>query len=153
MTAGHPIQDFLAALIFVAIGAGAFVVAGDYPLGTARRMGPGMFPLLVSGLLVAVGIGLAIQALAGGALRLHRLHVADLRTLRALFFVMLGLLAFAVLIRPAGLFLATAAIVFVSTRAEAGQKLLPAVVLAVAVATGATLIFVQAIGLPIRVWP
>ena len=153
MTAGHPIQDFIAALIFVAIGVGAFVVAGDYPVGTARRMGPGMFPLLVGGLLIAVGVGLAVQATFGGAFRLHRLHVADLRTLRALFFVLLALLVFALLIRPAGLFLATAATTFVSTRAEPGHRLLPAVVLALSVAALASLIFVQAIGLPIRVWP
>ncbi|TVQ38204.1 MAG: tripartite tricarboxylate transporter TctB family protein [Geminicoccaceae bacterium] len=153
MSQGHPIQDFIAGVIFVLIGVAAFVAATDYPLGTARRMGPGMFPLLLSGALTLVGVALAAQAAFGGAFRLHRLHIADLRTLRALFFVLLALFAFAVLIRPAGLFLATAATTFVSCWAEPGHRAFSAVVLALVVATLASLVFVQAIGLPIRLWP
>lgn len=34
-------EDFLAGLLFLAIGAGAMVVAREYPFGTAMRMGSG----------------------------------------------------------------------------------------------------------------
>jgi putative tricarboxylic transport membrane protein len=67
--------------------------------------------------------------------------------------VTLSLIAFALLIRPAGLFIATAALALVARQAERGASLVRSVVLALALATLSAAIFVYAIGLPFRVWP
>ncbi len=37
-------RDFWTGVIYVAVGAGAVVLARDYGLGTALRMGPAYFP-------------------------------------------------------------------------------------------------------------
>jgi hypothetical protein len=150
-------EDLATGIIFLAVGAAAFVVALGYPGGTMHRMGPGMFPVLISGLLTAIGIGLAIQSLL--AWRLHAASrpiprpVPKLSTLRALFFVMLSLLAFAMLVRPAGLFIATGVLTFISTRAEAGRSVMSSLVLSAILAVICSAIFVYGIGLPIPLWP
>ncbi len=48
-------KDFLAGLLFLAIGAAAMVVARNYPFGTAMRMGSGYFPTVLGGILVLFG--------------------------------------------------------------------------------------------------
>ena len=51
----RPDTDILAGLLFVLIGAGAIAVASGYPFGTAMRMGPGYFPMVLGGILVVFG--------------------------------------------------------------------------------------------------
>ena len=59
-------KDFLAGLIFLAIGAAAIVVARDYPFGTAMRMGSGYFPTLLGGILALFGLFLVIRGIRAG---------------------------------------------------------------------------------------
>ena len=40
-------KDFVAGLMFIAIGIAAIVIASNYTLGTAARMGPGYFPRIL----------------------------------------------------------------------------------------------------------
>jgi len=150
-------EDLGAALLFLIIGLGAFIISLDYPVGSLRRMGPGFFTLLVSGILVGIGLALAILSLKkrGGKwlLASRPRFLPQAGTVRALVFIMLSLLAFALLVRPAGLFLATAVLMFIASRAEPGRKVLASLVLAVLGAGVAALIFVYGIGLPMPLWP
>jgi len=54
-------KDFLAGLLFLAIGAVAIAVAREYPLGTAMRMGSGYFPTVLGGILVLFGVFLMVR--------------------------------------------------------------------------------------------
>jgi len=54
-------KDFLAGLLFLAIGAGAILVAREYPIGTAMRMGSGYFPTVLGGILILFGLFLAAR--------------------------------------------------------------------------------------------
>jgi hypothetical protein len=54
-------QDAAAGIILSAIGAIAAIMSSHYSLGTAENMGPGYFPLIVSGLLVLVGVSLLLR--------------------------------------------------------------------------------------------
>jgi len=56
-------KDFLAGLLFLAIGAGAIVFARDYHFGTAMRMGSGYFPTVLGGILALFGLFLTIKAI------------------------------------------------------------------------------------------
>ena len=57
-------KDFLAGALFLAIGLAAIHIADrDYPMGTALRMGPGNFPVLLGGILGLFGIYLAARGL------------------------------------------------------------------------------------------
>jgi len=48
-------EDFWSGLMFIAFGIAAIIIARDYPLGSAMRMGPGYFPTMIGGLLIAFG--------------------------------------------------------------------------------------------------
>jgi hypothetical protein len=50
------IKDILAGLVFIGFGLAFSIGAATYEIGTALRMGPGYFPLVVGGLLVLLGI-------------------------------------------------------------------------------------------------
>lgn len=56
-------KDFLAGLLFLAIGAAAMVFARDYHFGTAMRMGSGYFPTVLGCILASFGLFLAIRAI------------------------------------------------------------------------------------------
>ena len=59
-------KDFLAGLLFLAIGAGAMVVARGYPFGTTARMGSGYFPTVLGGVLVLFGVFLMARGARSG---------------------------------------------------------------------------------------
>ena len=55
-------EDFWAGLMFIGFGVLAIVVARDYPMGSAMRMGPGYFPTWLGGIMILLGLGLALRA-------------------------------------------------------------------------------------------
>jgi hypothetical protein len=59
-------RDFLAGLMFIAIGAGGFYVALSYPFGSVQQMGPGYFPRVLGAILVCFGIVTMIRGLRSG---------------------------------------------------------------------------------------
>lgn len=60
-------QDFVQGGLFAAIGVIALMMALDYPLGTPGRMGPGFFPVAISGLLALTGIAILVRARIGSS--------------------------------------------------------------------------------------
>jgi hypothetical protein len=48
-------EDFWAGLLFIGIGIVAVVVASDYPMGSAMRMGPGYFPTYLGAIMIVLG--------------------------------------------------------------------------------------------------
>jgi putative tricarboxylic transport membrane protein len=56
-------QDFYSGLMFIAFGLLAIIVARDYPMGTAMRMGPGYFPTYLGVLLIVVGIATGMRGI------------------------------------------------------------------------------------------
>jgi hypothetical protein len=155
--AGHPVEDLVSAAIFIVLGVGAFIMALDYRTGTLYRMGPGIFPLLVSGLMAILGAALGVQAVV--AWRLRRASGAkagllpDMAAMRALILTMMSLVAFALLIRTAGMMIAITAMAFIATRAQPGRPILSSLILSASLAVICAAIFVYGIGIPISLWP
>ena len=63
----HNNKDFLAGLLFLALGVLTVFFARDYPLGAAARMGPGYFPTVLGGMLCLFGIYIMIRGIRSGA--------------------------------------------------------------------------------------
>jgi len=55
-------KDFWAGLMFIAFGLGFMVVARNYAMGTAVRMGPAYFPMVLGGMLAALGAAIFSRA-------------------------------------------------------------------------------------------
>ena len=64
-------KDFWSGVMFCGFAAAAILAARGYSLGTAGKMGPGYFPLLLGGLLAALG-----AMLIGRSLVLNRLRAS-----------------------------------------------------------------------------
>ena len=56
-------RDLLAGCLFLAFGVAFLVLAQNYPLGSARRMGPAYFPVVLSLILIAIGLATMTRAL------------------------------------------------------------------------------------------
>ena len=49
-------QDLGAGVVFVVIGVAGYYFGRDLAFGSAARMGPGYFPMLLSVLIIAIGL-------------------------------------------------------------------------------------------------
>jgi len=143
----HLNRDLVAGLMFVVWGVAGLWIASDYPRGTALRMGPGYMPLLLCWGLVILGGVIAIKGLMTTGVSLTAWH------LRPLVLVLAAIVAFAVLIEPAGLAIATVAIVLIGAGGGIEFRWREALVLALGLATGAVGLFVYGLKLTMPVWP
>lgn len=138
-------KDFYAGLVFILVGIAFIYVGRDYGFGTARRMGPGYFPIVLSGLLICIGLVIGLRGVA----------VAEEPpkgfTLKGLLLVTVSVLLFGVLIRTMGIMVATAVIVCVSAVASQRFNWKPTIVLAIGLAVFCVVVFVYALGLPMPV--
>jgi hypothetical protein len=133
--------------MFLAFGAFFALAARDYSIGTAARMGPGFFPLLVGMAIGGFGAVLTARALAARASERTVLHAGPLAILIA------ALALFAALVEEAGLAAALVVLVLVSARAGADFHWREAIVWSAVLAAFSIATFVHLLGLPLRVWP
>lgn len=61
------IKDILSGLIFIGLGAAFGIAAAGYEFGTALRMGPGYFPIVLASALVALGVAILAKSFMAGA--------------------------------------------------------------------------------------
>ena len=140
-------RELIAGLMFAAWGIVGLWIAADYPRGTALRMGPGYMPVVLCWGLVLLGAIISIRGALRAGNGLTAWH------LRPLFLVLLAILAFAVLIEPAGLAIATLAIVLIGAAGGREFRFVEALALAFALAAGTVALFVYGLKLTMPVWP
>jgi len=139
--------DLLAGGIFVLIG-GAFVVGSlSYELGTPLRMGPGYFPLLVGGIMAALGVAIVVKGLVAG-------EVLSFGTIpwRAVIVISLALVFFGFTVRRLGFVPTSAVTAFLTTLASSRMPLLKALAVTAGLTLASTLIFVVGLQLRVPLW-
>ena len=136
-------KDFLTGLMFIGVGALGIYMAQDYPMGSALRMGPGYFPIVLSGLLILFGIYCLIQ----GLLKPEKLK-GDGWSLRALVILPIGAVIFGLLMEYAGFVPALVVLVFVSAYASTEFKFKEVLMLAIGLTIGSWALFIWGLGLP-----
>jgi TctA family transporter len=143
-------RDFLAGIFFS--GLGAIVGAGSlqYSLGTVMRMGPGYFPLLLAGVLVALGIFVVSHALS---LDREQAPAVEAFALRPIALVAAGVLLFAFSVQSLGLVIATIGLVTVSGVAYQGFRWGELAVLGVTLSAFAVGVFSYGLSLPFQALP
>ena len=140
----HGPKDFWAGILYVCLGTGFAIVARDYSLGTAIRMGPGYFPIALGCLLACVGL----ISIARGITRSG--EPLEAFAWRPVFFVSLSLILFAVLLTGAGLILALAALLLTAPMAARSFRYsVTGALAAIALIAFCALVFVEALGLPL----
>jgi hypothetical protein len=147
MPARINIPDLAFALFLVALGAFAFVLAGDLSIGRAGAMGPGYVPRGLALLIIGFGLLMGGRALFAGAQALPQI------AWRPLLLVGAAVALFAIVLPLAGLAITSVAVVMLAAFAAYDVRVGESVVLAVGVAVFAVALFVLALGLPIPIWP
>ena len=140
-------RDFLAGLMFAGVGAVALAIASTYRIGTPVRMGPGFFPIILTGLLILLGTSIMASALKSGEVALPRLVWRPL-------LVVTGVVAvFAFLVNTAGLALTTMIVLIASRLARPGYPWAETLVLAIAATIVTAAVFYYGLGLQLHLWP
>lgn len=142
-------KDFWAGLLFLAVGATAAVIVfvGDYELGSARKMGPGYFPIWTAGGLVVLGAILAIKSFASEGPPLGTW------ALKPLAFITFGTVVFAAVVNFAGLAPAIFLLVLISSFSSVHFRLAWSLPLALGLAVVSVLVFVKGLGVAVPVMP
>ena len=142
-------KDVWAGAMLIGIGAAALFVSRGYRFGSAMRMGPGFFPAVLSGILLAFGIGILCFGLLRGQ------KVTDHISARALILIPLSLVLFGILMKFAGFIASLAALVIVSAAARRGFRLKEVLHLTLGLTLAAVVLFIWGLDLPyplVRGW-
>lgn len=151
-------KDFFCGLMFMGVGVAFAWGASTYNVGTGARMGPGYFPLMLGVLLAVIGAVVTFTALVVETVGGEKIGKI---AWKPLIFIIGANVIFGILLAglpkigfPAfGLIIATYALVFVASMAEAGWKFRTTLILATVLAVGSYLAFVVGIKLQFPVWP
>lgn len=137
-------QDVALGLFFMAVGIVAAAIALTYPIGTASRMGPGFFPVIISLLLTVTGAATLLRARRDGALSIEAVNwrpVVIVPAMVAAFGMLLDRLGLPLTVFMLVVCTAAASVRFeISWKAAAGAALFSIV---------CALVFVKILGLPI----
>jgi vacuolar-type H+-ATPase subunit I/STV1 len=140
-------KDFYAGLLFVAFGVFAVIIARNYPLGTAARMGPGYFPRLLGILLIVLGTALSLTALRGRGPPLPGWKW------RPVSIVLLSVVAFGLVLTHAGLVLSTIGLIVLASTASREFRLRESVISGILLAALSVGVFVIGLKLQLPIWP
>jgi hypothetical protein len=140
-------KDFWAGVMFCAFAAVALLAARGYSLGSAGRMGPGYFPLLLGLALAGLGVVLVVRSIVIDGEPLPRFYVLPLAIIAA------AVCLFGLAIEPLGLVISLAILVTLAACARLQFRPIETVALAVALIVFSVGVFVYALGLPLPVWP
>src|SRR5215467_8514810 len=135
-------KDVWAGLLLIAIGAAALFIARDYTFGTALRMGPGFFPIVLGAMLILFGLYILATGLRSGV------QIEGSWSLRALIILPLSLVLFGVLMEHGGFVPAMLVLIFGSATASTDFRFVEVLIFSIALTALAAAVFVFALGLP-----
>ena len=142
----HP-KDFWAGVLFIVLGGGACLIALDYTMGSAGRMGPGYFPRSLGLLLAFLGLILVIRSfkLEGEKILFP--------TMQPLAIVLVSVFVFGITVNFLGLVIATILLVLISSVAAHDYKWKESVIASIALAIFVVIAFRYGLKLQLPTWP
>ncbi|MCB4770294.1 tripartite tricarboxylate transporter TctB family protein [Ancylobacter sp. Lp-2] len=143
-------KDVVTGLLLIFLGAWFAWLGSDLPIGRAIRMGPGYFPLVLCGILAALGLIILLTGLAfGGDAEADE----DARRIaipwQGLALITLSVVVFGLAVRPLGLGPAMGLAVFISAAASRRFSLRSGALMAAIMVAFAWAVFIKGLGLPL----
>jgi hypothetical protein len=135
-------KDTLAGGLMLLVGLGAALQGMSYSMGTLAAPGPGLFPAALGVLLMPIGIAIALfgkraESQAGAAQQRERPRAEW----RGWFCIIASIVAFIVIGNHGGLVPASFAVAFIAALGDRDNRLIDALVLGVAMAIVAVVVF------------
>lgn len=134
-------RDFWAGMMLMGIGAGAIFIARDYPFGSALRMGPGFFPIVLGAMLILFGGGVMVSGLR------RREKIRAVFSPRALILLPAVLVLFGILMERAGFIPALAVLIFGSAAAGREFRFGEVLLLTILLTLLSAVVFIWGLGL------
>ena len=135
-------KDFWAGAMLIGIGSAAMFSARGYRFGSSLRMGPGFFPMILGGILIAFGICIMAVGLRS------KERIEGSLSIRALIMLPLSLVLFGGLMEYAGFIPAMVTLVFVAAASGREFRIIEVLLLAVVLTVASTALFIWGLGLP-----
>jgi len=142
-------QDFWSGVMFVVIGVFFSMVATNYQMGTAARMGPGYFPFWLGVVLALLGAVVALGALSPKATETQ----VDKFDFRILAIIIGSVVLYGLLMRPLGVYISTFLLVVISSFASHEFSWKVAIANGIFLVLFSYLAFIKGLGLIFPLWP
>lgn len=135
-------KDFFAGLYLILTGAVAMVIALDYPMGSAVRMGPGYFPTVLGGIMILFGLYVMSMGIKS------REKIQGNWSLRALVVLSVTMVVFGYMMEHVGFIPALVVLIFGSATAGRQFKFVEITLLTIGLTVGSVALFIYGLGLP-----
>jgi hypothetical protein len=139
-------QDLGAGIIFAIIGLVGLYYGKDLTYGTAARMGPGYFPMWLSGIILGMGVILVCRAMVIKGPRVEAFQI------RPIFFILSAVVVFAYTIAHIGLALSLFFMTMIAVQSRSDTRQLEMILLAVGLSIGGVIVFVYVLGQAMPPW-
>jgi hypothetical protein len=142
-------RNFWSGVMFVGFGLFFSLFGRRYELGTAERMGPAFFPTALGLLLMLLGVIISLAALSprAGEERIEAIRID------ALAWIVGSIVAFALLLRPAGLVVAMSAMILIGGRGSHDFRWRDLLLLTIGLVSLVLVVFIWGLNLTIPTWP
>lgn len=138
-------KDFWTGVLYVLFGVSAILIARDYGMGTAFKMGPGYFPTILGGLLLVIGAVAVIRSFSVPG------PPVGTFAFKGLLVVCLSVLVFGLIVRGAGLAVALPLLVVATAGASEKFRWGPTLIIAAGITIFCVLVFLKGLGVPLPV--
>jgi Tripartite tricarboxylate transporter TctB family len=138
-------KDFWSGLIYIFFGLSAIVIAREYGMGTALKMGAAYFPTVLGGLLILIG---AISTIRSFVIRGAPVGAF---TIKGLVMVVGATLLFGLTVRGAGLAIAVPILIVISAAASSRFSWKLTLLMAAGLTLFCVLVFLKGLGIPLPV--
>ena len=138
-------KDFWTGVVYIAIGAAAIFIGRDYGMGTAMKMGPAYFPVILSGLLILIGAISVIRSFLKPGTPVGTV------AWKGLALVIASTVLFGFVVRGAGMIIALPLMVILSAYASTRFRWKYALALAAGVTVFCILVFQVGLGVPLPI--
>jgi hypothetical protein len=139
-------KDFWAGLIYVFFGSCAVIIARDYDMGSALKMGPAYFPTLLGYLLALIGIVSVARAFISQGAPIGEI------AFKGLLLIIGSVLLFGFLVRRVGLVIALPLLVIIGASASDHFRWRPTLILAAGLTLFCYFVFLRGLGVPMPIW-
>ena len=140
-------RDIVSGILVLVTGVAFLYYGSGLSVGTAARMGPGYFPMMLSGLMILLGIAIIVNALRAPAGAGHVLTMPW----RPLVLVLGSVVFFALTLKGLGLFVPLALCILATAKASRYSKWPASIALALILSLVCVLVFIYGLGMSIPV--
>ena len=138
-------RDLWTGLLYIFFGASAIIIARDYNMGTALRMGPAFFPTILGVVLAVIGAIAVIRSFLAPGTPIGGF------SFKGLVLVTLSVVVYGFLVRGAGLVVALPLLVIISAYASTRFRWRATLVMAAGLTIFCALVFVKGLGIPLPI--